>query len=143
MPKPSAAAPPPRAWNVGPMHAAPRCGARTRSGGGCLAHAVRGRGRCRMHGGARGSGAQAGNTNALRHGDWSRAARARRRWTAEVIALAQATLARMGPDWDGDAAAWLTQAQADGARLGLSGAGGGKPDRAGHSGLRGYGDNTV
>ena len=109
----------PRAWNVGPMHAAPRCGARTRSGHACRAHAVRARARCRMHGGARGSGAQAGNTNALKHGEWSRAARARRRWTAELIALAEATLARLGPDGTGDAEDWIAQGQAEGARLGL------------------------
>lgn len=30
---------------------APRCGARTRQGGCCLAPAIRGRQRCRMHGG--------------------------------------------------------------------------------------------
>jgi hypothetical protein len=34
-----------------------RCGARIRSGGACRAHAVHGKKRCRMHGGAPGSGA--------------------------------------------------------------------------------------
>jgi hypothetical protein len=34
-----------------PMHCAPRCGARTRSGNTCQAPAVRGKWRCRMHGG--------------------------------------------------------------------------------------------
>lgn len=45
-----------------------RCGARTRSGGECRSPAVSGRARCRMHGGARGSGAPAGNKNALKTG---------------------------------------------------------------------------
>jgi hypothetical protein len=39
------------------FNAAPRCGARTRSGEPCQGPAVRGRMRCRMHGGAAGSGA--------------------------------------------------------------------------------------
>ena len=34
-----------------PMHCAPRCGAQTRSGNTCQAPAVRGKRRCRMHGG--------------------------------------------------------------------------------------------
>jgi hypothetical protein len=34
-----------------PMHCAPRCGARTRSGNPCRAPAIRGKARCRMHGG--------------------------------------------------------------------------------------------
>ena len=54
--------------NTGPMLASPRCGARTRAGGSCRSPAVRGKRRCRMHGGAPGSGAQKGNQNARRHG---------------------------------------------------------------------------
>ena len=47
---------------------APRCGARTRAGTPCRSPAVGGRARCRMHGGAKGSGAQRGNRNAWKHG---------------------------------------------------------------------------
>lgn len=49
---------------------APRCGAMARSNNGlpCRSPAVRGKQRCRMHGGGKGSGAQVGNTNALKHG---------------------------------------------------------------------------
>jgi len=36
---------------LNPMHAAPRCGAKTRSGSPCRAPAIRGKRRCRMHGG--------------------------------------------------------------------------------------------
>jgi hypothetical protein len=43
--------------NTGPMVASLRCGAKTRSGQPCRAPAVHGKRRCRMHGGARGSGA--------------------------------------------------------------------------------------
>jgi len=50
----------------------PKCGARTRSGRPCLGLIVRGKRRCRMHGGARGSGAQPGNRNRWVHGRYSR-----------------------------------------------------------------------
>ncbi len=50
------------------MLASRRCGAMTRTGRLCQAPAVHGKGRCRMHGGAPGSGAPKGNSNALKHG---------------------------------------------------------------------------
>ncbi|EXS70231.1 hypothetical protein BF95_25150 [Sphingobium sp. Ant17] len=49
---------------------APRCGAKTRSGKPCQSPAVRGRNRCRMHGGTNG-GAPKGNRNAWKHGNRS------------------------------------------------------------------------
>ena len=55
-----------------PMHLSPRCGAWTRQGSPCRSPAVRERQRCRMHGGAIGSGARPGNRNALKHGRYSR-----------------------------------------------------------------------
>jgi hypothetical protein len=58
----------PHRRNFGPMMQSPRCGAKTRAGAPCRAPATRGRARCRMHGGAKGSGAPNGNRNALRHG---------------------------------------------------------------------------
>ena len=61
------------------MHLSCRCGARTRSGSPCRSPAVRGRRRCRMHGGAAGSGAPEGNRNALRHGGRTAEAMALRR----------------------------------------------------------------
>ena len=54
--------------NTGPMTSSPRCGARTRRGTPCQAPAVAGKRRCRMHGGAKGSGAPVGNKNALKLG---------------------------------------------------------------------------
>lgn len=54
--------------NTGPMRMSPRCGARTRSGLSCQAPAAQGKRRCRMHGGAPGSGAPHGNQNALKTG---------------------------------------------------------------------------
>jgi hypothetical protein len=51
------------------MLASPRCGAKTRASGACRSPAVRGKKRCRMHGGAQGSGAPRANQNARKHGD--------------------------------------------------------------------------
>ena len=72
------------ARNTGPMLAAPRCGARTRSGGACRCPATRGKTRCRMHGGAQGSGAPIGNHNALKHGTYTQEAAKQR---GEIRAL--------------------------------------------------------
>ena len=72
--------------NTAPMLASPRCGAKTRAGTPCRSPAVKGRARCRMHGGARGSGAPKGNKNALRHGTYTEAAIRRR---AELRLLIQ------------------------------------------------------
>jgi hypothetical protein len=65
------------ARNTQGMHEAPRCGAKTRKGTPCEAPAVTGRKRCRMHGGAKGSGAPRGNRNALKSG----------LYTAEALSL--------------------------------------------------------
>ena len=64
--------------NTAPMLASPRCGARTRSGAPCRSPAVAGKKRCRMHGGASGSGAPRGNFNAIKHGAYTRTALQRR-----------------------------------------------------------------
>jgi hypothetical protein len=65
--------------NTGPMLSSPRCGAKTRSGKPCMSPAVTGKRRCRMHGGAPGSGAPRGNKNALKHGLHTRKAIEERR----------------------------------------------------------------
>lgn len=51
-----------------PFLQSPRCGAKTRQGTPCRAPAVNNKRRCRMHGGADGSGAPIGSQNALKHG---------------------------------------------------------------------------
>jgi hypothetical protein len=56
------------------MLSSQRCGAKTRSGKPCMSPAVGGKKRCRMHGGAPGSGAPKGNKNALKHGLHTKAA---------------------------------------------------------------------
>jgi hypothetical protein len=56
----------------------PRCGARARTRGGapCRAPSVRGKKRCRMHGGSRGTGAPPGEKNGnFRHGKYTRRAK--------------------------------------------------------------------
>lgn len=65
-----------------------RCGARTRKGTPCRAPAVGGRRRCRMHGGAYGSGAQSGNRNALKSGCFSAEAVEMRRSIAALSRVA-------------------------------------------------------
>ncbi len=61
------------------LNAGPRCGARTRRGTPCQAPAVSGKKRCRMHGGAAGTGAPISNRNAVKTGHYTAAALAERR----------------------------------------------------------------
>ncbi|NKB44430.1 MAG: hypothetical protein GKS03_09160 [Alphaproteobacteria bacterium] len=61
------------------------CGARTRAGSPCRIPPVRGKTRCRMHGGAKMSGGQPGNQNAFVHGYYSAAAKAERKRLADQI----------------------------------------------------------
>jgi glucans biosynthesis protein len=83
--------------NTAPMRASPRCGAKTRTGKACRAPAVRHKQRCRMHGGAYGSGAPCGNQNALKHGTYGRAARARRAAIRALLLQAEECLKRAQP----------------------------------------------
>ena len=78
--------------NTKPMLASPRCGAKTRSGEPCKAPAARGKQRCRMHGGAKGSGAPIGNQNAIKSGLYTREALEERRRLSALIRQAQKTL---------------------------------------------------
>ena len=70
---------------IRPDLAAAPCGAGTRAGRPCRAPAVRGKARCRMHGGATGAGALRGNRNAWKHGWWSAAEAAARRRAAALL----------------------------------------------------------
>ncbi len=58
--------------NTTAMRESPRCGAKTRNGTPCRAPAVKRKHRCRMHGGAAGSGAPRANQNALKHGRYTK-----------------------------------------------------------------------
>ena len=77
------------------MSKAPRCGAKTRAGHPCRQAAVRDRSRCRMHGGAKGSGGPRGNRNGnFKHGLYTRENQSIRRVmrakVREIKALIQA-----------------------------------------------------
>ncbi|UGY20378.1 HGGxSTG domain-containing protein [Bradyrhizobium septentrionale] len=79
---------------TGPMLASPRCGARTRTSGACRAPAVHGKTRCRMHGGAEGSGAPRANQNARKHGRFTRDAIAEGREIRALLGEARRMLVR-------------------------------------------------
>ena len=79
--------------NTAPMLTSRRCGACTRRGTACRAPAVSGRQRCRMHGGAKGSGAPKNNKNALKHGFATREAIRERAEFRAVLAEARQFLA--------------------------------------------------
>jgi hypothetical protein len=68
------------------MAKAPRCGAKTRTGHPCRQAAVRGRPRCRMHGGAKGSGGPHGDRN----GNFKRGL-----WTRESLEMRKTTRAKV------------------------------------------------
>jgi len=71
--------------NTRPMLLSQRCGAKTRSGRPCRSPAVDGKKRCRMHGGAPGSGAPKQNKNALKHGMFTKEAIEARRQVRALI----------------------------------------------------------
>jgi len=83
------------ARNIGPMLASPRCRAKTRAGGACRSPAVHGKKRCRMHGGARGSGAPRANRNARKHGLFTGDAIAERRQIRTLLGEARKLLEEM------------------------------------------------
>ena len=81
--------------NTVPMLVSPRCGAKTRSDSACRAPAVHGKRRCRMHGGAPGSGAPRANQNARKHGLFTRDAIAERREIRALLEEARKLLGEM------------------------------------------------
>ena len=69
-----------------PLRQAPRCGARTRRGTACQSKAAHGKGRCRLHGGALGSGAPMGQRNgSYRNGQFTKAAIAERQFLRALL----------------------------------------------------------
>jgi hypothetical protein len=73
-----------RLANIG---AAPRCGAKTRRGTPCQCPAIRGRTRCRLHGG-RSPGAPTGSGNGnFKDGFWTCEAVQERQWANEMVKL--------------------------------------------------------
>ena len=81
------------------MLASARCGAKTRTGKPCAAPAVAGKKRCRMHGGAQGSGAPKNNKNALKDGYYTKEERERRKEMSQLLReLAKMSAARRKAD---------------------------------------------
>lgn len=78
---------------IAQLFAAPRCGARTRSGRPCQGPAMP-NGRCRMHGGPN-RGAP-GNQNALKHGAYTNEMKALRRLSNELRREASEIRKRIG-----------------------------------------------
>jgi hypothetical protein len=74
------------------MLASPRCGAKTRFGSSCRSPAVRCKKRCRMHGGASGSGAPKKNRNAFKHGLFTKAAIEERKQVQALIGASRKLL---------------------------------------------------
>ncbi|PVE20647.1 hypothetical protein DC522_31060 [Microvirga sp. KLBC 81] len=78
------------------LNLSPRCGAKTRSGSPCRSPAVKGRTRCRMHGGTKGSGAPKGRANGnYQHGHFTCEAIQGRLAVRKLIRQAKSTLARL------------------------------------------------
>lgn len=69
----------------------PRCGAKTKSNNGlpCRCPAVKGKKRCYVHGGAKGSGAPKGNANRLKHGQSSKQTKLFKKQVKQAIATAK------------------------------------------------------
>jgi hypothetical protein len=81
-----------RADRLPPTRRARRCGARTRSGKPCRSPATT-KGRCRLHGGASGSGGPAGVRNGqYRHGERTKAAIAERQKFSALLKMLRAGL---------------------------------------------------
>lgn len=76
-----------------PLDQAPRCNAQTRRGTLCQSPTIRGKLRCRMHGGADGVGAPEGNRNARKHGHYTAEAIACRRKVAALLRICREHLA--------------------------------------------------
>lgn len=73
------------------LAAAPRCLATTRKGTACQSPAVKGRKRCRMHGGTN-PGAPKGNQNARKHGGYSAKTLEAVRYVKAIVRIARSEL---------------------------------------------------
>ena len=73
---------------------APRCGAKAKVSNGkpCRCPAIKGKLRCRLHGGAKGSGAPRGNSNALVHGGTTTEANAFKQKVRQTLQLSKMLL---------------------------------------------------
>jgi hypothetical protein len=67
------------------LRQAPRCGARTRAGGVCQRPAIRGRTRCRLHGGLSPGAPRGAENGNFRNGNWTADAIEERRWLRSLV----------------------------------------------------------
>jgi hypothetical protein len=67
------------------LRAAPRCGAKTRSGSACQRPALRGRGRCRLHGGSSPGAPRGAKNGNFKSGDWTAEAVEERKWLRSLV----------------------------------------------------------
>jgi len=64
---------------------APKCGARTRAGTPCQRLAIRGRRRCRLHGGLSPGAPRGAKNGNFRNGDWTAEAIEERKWLRSLV----------------------------------------------------------
>src|SRR5271154_5026272 len=67
------------------LRRAPRCGAMTRAGSPCQRPALRGRKRCRLHGGLSPGAPRGAKNGNYRCGDWTADAVEERRWLRSLV----------------------------------------------------------
>lgn len=63
----------------------PRCGAKTRAGSPCQSPAIRGRKRCRLHGGLSPGAPKGARNGNYRNGFWTAEAIEERRWLRSLV----------------------------------------------------------
>jgi hypothetical protein len=69
----------------GDLRRAPTCGARTRAGTPCQRSAIRGRKRCRLHGGLSPGAPRGARNGNFRNGDWTAEAIEERKWLRSLV----------------------------------------------------------
>ena len=67
------------------LRRAPRCGAKTRTATSCQCPAIRGRQRCRLHGGHSPGAPRGINNGKFKDGAWTEAAIEERRWLRDLV----------------------------------------------------------
>ena len=67
------------------LRGAPRCGAKTHCGAACQRPAIRGRRRCRLHGGLSPGAPHGGKNGNFRNGNWTVEAIEERRWLRSLV----------------------------------------------------------
>jgi hypothetical protein len=67
------------------LRGAPRCGAKTRAGAPCQRPALRGRGRCRLHGGLSPGAPRGAKNGNFKSGDWTAESVEERKWLRSLV----------------------------------------------------------